>query len=158
VTVELPDAARPRHVLFLCVANSARSQMAEGIARNLAPPDIRMSSAGSQPATVRPEAIAVLNEIGIDISQHRSKRLDAIDLESVDTVVTLCADEICPVFPGPVRRFHWSLDDPAAADGDAQARLDAFRRTRDELRRLLAELFSRLQQRPEPGRGGTSDP
>ena len=100
-------AMRPRHILFLCVANSARSQMAEGIARSLAPPGVKVSSAGSSPASVRPQAIRALKEIGIDISGHRSKGLDSIDAGSVDAVITLCAEEVCPVFlgkaaPGPL--------------------------------------------------------
>ena len=93
-------AKRPRHILFLCVANSARSQMAEGIARSLAPPGVKVSSAGSSPASVRPQAIQVLKEIGIDISGHQSKGLDSIDAGSVDAVITLCAEEVCPVFLG----------------------------------------------------------
>jgi arsenate reductase len=135
-----------RGVLFLCVANSARSQLAEGIARSIAPPGVAVWSAGSQPARVRPEAIAVLAEIGIDISHHRSKAVSEIPASEVDTVITLCGEEECPVFPGKVRRLHWGLPDPAAAEGPESARLDAFRRTRDELRRRLAALFG--QQPP----------
>ena len=104
---------QPRHILFLCVANSARSQMAEGIARSLAPHGVKVSSAGSSPTSVRPQAIQVLNEIGIDISGHRSKGLDSIDAGSVDAVITLCAEEVCPVFLGKAHRLHWGLPDPA---------------------------------------------
>ena len=107
-------AMQPRHILFLCVANSARSQMAEGIARSLAPQGVKVSSAGSSPASVHPKAIQVLKEIGIDISGHRSKGLDSIDAGSVDAVITLCAEEICPVFLGKAVRVHWGLPDPAA--------------------------------------------
>ena len=135
-------ALRPRHILFLCVANSARSQMAEGIARSLAPPGVIVSSAGSSPASVRPEAIHVLREIGIDISGHRSKGLDSIDAGSVDAVITLCAEEICPAFPGKARRLHWGLPDPAAGTGTEEARLNAFRSARDELLRRLKVLFN----------------
>jgi len=132
---------QPRHILFLCVANSSRSQMAEGIARSLAPQEVKISSAGSSPAVVRPQAIHVLKEIGIDISGHRSKGLDSIDAGSVDAVITLCAEEVCPVFLGKAQRVHWGLPDPAAVAGTEETRLDAFRSARDELRRRLKVLF-----------------
>jgi arsenate reductase len=132
---------RPRHLLFLCVANSARSQLAEGIARHLAPAGVRISSAGSRPAAVRSEAVAALREIGIDASAQRAKGLDAIDAASVDAVVTLCADEVCPVLLREVPQLHWGLPDPAAAGGGPAARLDAFRRVRDELFRRLTPVF-----------------
>ena len=132
---------RPRHILFLCVANSARSQIAEGIARSLAPPGVKVSSAGSFPAPVRPQAIRVLEEIGIEISGHRSKGMDSIDTGSVDAVITLCAEEVCPVFPGKPVRIHWGLPDPAAVTGTEEARLNAFRSVRDELINRLKALF-----------------
>jgi arsenate reductase len=134
-------AKPPRHILFLCVANSARSQMAEGIARSLAPQGVKVSSAGSSPASVRPQAIQALNEIGIDISGHRSKGLDSIDAGSVDAVITLCAEEVCPVFLGKAVRVHWGLPDPAGVTGTEETRLNAFRSVRDELRRRLQVLF-----------------
>jgi arsenate reductase len=134
-------ALRPRHILFLCVANSARSQMAEGIARVLAPRGVSVSSAGSEPSSVRPQAIQVLGEIGIDISGHRSKGLDSIDAGSVDAVITLCAEEVCPVFLGKAVRLHWGLPDPARETGDEDRKLAAFRSVRDELRRRLELLF-----------------
>ena len=134
-------AARPRHVLFLCVANSARSQMAEGIARALAPPSVRISSAGSQPSRVNPLAVRVLAEIGIDISGHRSKSVDGVSPDGVDVVVTLCADEVCPVFLGKALRVRWGLTDPAQTNGTDEERLAAFRDVRDELRRRLAAVF-----------------
>ncbi len=109
----LACAAAPRHVLFLCVANSARSQMAEGIARALAPEGVRVSSAGSEPTSLRPEAVEALREIGIDISGHRSKGMDEVE-RPVDAVVTLCAEEVCPAWLGPALRVHWGLPDPAA--------------------------------------------
>jgi arsenate reductase len=130
-------------ILFLCVANSARSQMAEGIARSLAPSDIGIWSAGSRPTAVRPEAIAVLREIGIDISGHRSKDVANISADEVDLVVTLCAEEECPVFLGTAGRLHWGLPDPAAVQDSAEARLTAFRLTRDELHRRITALLSR---------------
>lgn len=132
---------RPRHILFMCVANSARSQLAEGIARSLAPESVKISSAGSQPSVVRPQAISVLEESGIDISHHRSKSVQAVATNSVDAVITLCAEEVCPVFLGKAWRLHWGLPDPAAATGDEKRILDAFRTTRDELHRRLSVLF-----------------
>ena len=110
-------ALSPRGVLFLCVANSARSQLAEGIARSLAPAGVTVWSAGSQPTRVRPEAIAALAEIGIDISEHRSKSVSEIPADKVDTVITLCGEEECPVFLGRARRLHWGLPDPAGVAG-----------------------------------------
>lgn len=134
-------ALRPRHILFLCVQNSARSQIAEGIARFLAPPGVTVSSAGSAPASVRPQAIQVLREIGIDISAHRSKAIAEIDGGSVEAVVTLCHEEVCPVFPGSAMRLHWGLPDPAQATGSEAERLRAFRAVRDELFRRLKLVF-----------------
>jgi arsenate reductase len=115
--------------------------MAEGIARSLAPQGVRVSSAGSSPASVHPRAIQVLKEIGIDVSGHRSKGLDSIDGGSVDTVITLCAEEVCPVFLGKAHRVHWGLPDPAGVTGTEESRLDAFRSVRDELLRRLKALF-----------------
>lgn len=131
----------PRHILFLCVANSARSQMAEGIARSLAPAGVRVSSAGSQPSQVNPLAIRALDEIGIDIRGHRSKSVDTIPPDGIDAVITLCAEEVCPVFLGKPKRVHWGLPDPAAAGGSDDEKLKAFRNVRDELRRRLAVVF-----------------
>ncbi len=129
-------------ILFLCVANSARSQLAEGIARSLAPAGITVWSAGSRPTSVRPEAIAVLKEIGVDISAHRSKSVTEIPAAEVDVVVTLCGEEECPVFLGKARRLHWGLPDPAAVGGSEAERLSAFRAVRDELQRRIAALLS----------------
>lgn len=133
--------AAPRHVLFLCVANSARSQMAEGIARSLAPAGVKVASAGSVPTSVRPEAVTVLREIGIDIGAQRSKGVDDIE-RSVDAVITLCAEEVCPVWLGDATRAHWALPDPASVTGSDADRLDAFRGVRDELARRLRVLFA----------------
>ncbi len=134
-------ARRPRGILFLCVQNSARSQLAEGIARFLAPPATAVFSAGSAPAFVRPQAIEVLREIGIDISGHRSKAVAEIEPAAVDAVVTLCAEEVCPVFLGHAVRLHWGLPDPAKAPGGDEERLAAFRAVRDELFRRLKLVF-----------------
>jgi thioredoxin type arsenate reductase len=129
-------------ILFLCVANSARSQMAEGIARSLVPSGTKVWSAGSRPTSVRPEAVTVLKEIDIDISRHRSKAVDEIPAAEVDTVITLCAEEECPLFLGEATRLHWGLPDPAAVTGSEQDRLNAFRNTRDELRRRIEALLT----------------
>lgn len=132
-------ALAPRSYLFLCVANSARSQLAEGIARSLAPTGVTVASAGSDPSDLRPEAVAVLSELGLDLTGHRSKSVDELPRDSVDAVITLCAGEVCPTWLGQALRVHWGLPDPAAVTGPG--RLDAFRATRDELRRRLARLL-----------------
>lgn len=133
----------PRHVLFLCVANSARSQMAEGIARSLAPKGVTVSSAGSQPSRVNPLAIRALDEIGIDIRAQYSKSVDDISPEGVEAVITLCAEEVCPVFLGRAHRVHWGLPDPAGAGSTEAEQLQAFRDVRDELHRRLSIVFGR---------------
>ncbi len=135
-------AAGARSYLFLCVANSARSQMAEGVARALAPDGVTVASAGSHPTSVRPEAAAVMAEMDVDLSTHRSTSVQDVDPDGVDAVITLCADEVCPAFLGDALRLHWGLPDPAAVDGDEVARLAAFRAVRDELRRRLGEVFA----------------
>lgn len=136
-----PNAAR---VLILCTANSARSQMAEGLLRHLGGDAFEAHSAGTRPATVRPEAIAVMREAGVEIAHHRSKPAEAFLGERMDWVITVCdrAREDCPVFPGAARRVHWGFDDPAAAAGGEEARLESFRRVRDEIAARL-RLFVR---------------
>jgi arsenate reductase len=116
--------------------------MAEGIARTLAPAGMPVFSAGSDPAVVNPLAVKALAEIGIDISHHESKPIGAIPSDQVRTVVTLCDEENCPLFPGDVERLHWGMPDPAAAEGNEESRLQAFRDVRDELRSRIPELFS----------------
>jgi protein-tyrosine-phosphatase len=130
-------------ILFLCVANSARSQMAEAIARSLAP-GIAIWSAGSHPTQVRPEAIAVMQEIGIDISGYKAKSVDDVPLPEIGTIITLCAEEVCPHVPAEVKRFHWPLTDPAAVVGDLDTRLNAFRQTRNLLRENVVAYLARL--------------
>lgn len=127
-------------ILFLCVANSARSQLAEGLARTILPAEVKTWSAGSRPTSVRPEAIAVLKELGIDISAHRSKAVAEIPAALVDTVITLCGEEECPLFLGKAERRHWGLPDPAAVTGSEATRLDAFREVRDALRNRIEGL------------------
>ena len=117
-----------KHILFLCVANSARSQMAEGLARKILGEGAEVSSAGSKPAPINPHAVEAMAEIGIDITGQYSKSVDTIDLSDLDLVVTLCAEEVCPILPGQVRRLHWPIADPAAQDtGEPQARFRAAR-------------------------------
>lgn len=128
-------------ILFLCVANSARSQMAEGLARRMFP-GFRIQSAGSSPSRVNPYAIEVLAEQGIDASAHRSKSVADIDPASVDLVITLCAEEVCPAFLGQAKRLHWPIPDPASEDPaltpeDLRAR---FRAAREEIARRLEAL------------------
>lgn len=130
----------PRHVLFLCVANSARSQMAEGLARALAPEGVRISSAGSEPTSVREEAVRALDEVGIDIRDQRSTGTDEVE-GPVDAVITLCAEEVCPAWLGDALRVRWPLPDPAAV-GAGEERMEAFRGVRDDLRRRLEALFA----------------
>jgi arsenate reductase len=133
----------PRHVLFLCVANSARSQLAEGVARSLAPAGVTISSAGSRPTRVNPLAIRALDEIGIDLRGHFSKSVDTIPPDGVEVVITLCAEEECPVFLGQARRIHWGLPDPGGAGLTEAQQLQSFRDVRDELKRRLSVVFGR---------------
>lgn len=105
-----------KRVLFLCVANSARSQMAEGLARHVLGSRVEVMSAGSNPSRINPYAIDAMAEIGIDISGQRAKSVDEIDATGIDLVVTLCAEEVCPVFPGRVQRLHWPIADPTSND------------------------------------------
>jgi arsenate reductase (thioredoxin) len=124
-----------KRVLILCTGNSARSQMAEGLLRHLARDRFEVESAGVAPTQVRSEAIAVMRELGIDISQHRSKSVDEFANEDFDYVITVCdnANEQCPVFPAKTKRIHWSFTDPAAVQGNEESRLQAFRKVRDEI-------------------------
>jgi len=128
-------------ILFLCVANSARSQMAAGLGRHLLGPEASVQSAGSSPSRVHPLAIQAMDEIGIDIRGQHSKSVDTIDPATVDLVITLCAEEVCPVFLGKAERRHWPLPDPAAIAGDAA--LDGFRQVRDELAQRIRALSPR---------------
>jgi arsenate reductase len=131
-------------VLILCTGNSARSQMAEGLLRHIAGDRFDVQSAGVAPSRVRPEAIAAMDEIGIDISSHRSKSVDEFSGEEFDFIITVCdnARESCPVFPGNAERVHWSFDDPATLDSSEEERFAMFRRVRDEIRERL-ESFAR---------------
>jgi arsenate reductase (thioredoxin) len=131
--------ADKKRVLILCTGNSARSQMAEGLLRHDAGHRFTVESAGTKPSTVRPEAIAVMKEVGIDIMSHRSKHVDEFAGQYFDYVLTVCdnAKESCPVFFGKATRLHHSFNDPAAVEGSEEKRLVEFRRVRDELRSYL---------------------
>ena len=124
-----------KKVLVLCTGNSARSQMAEGLLRHEGGDRFDVFSAGTKPSHVRPEAIAVMNDIGVDISAHRSKSVDEFVGHDLDYIITVCnnAKETCPVFPGTAKRLHWPFDDPAAVEGPENIRLAAFRKIRDEI-------------------------
>jgi arsenate reductase (thioredoxin) len=132
-------------LLFLCVANSARSQMAEGLARARFGDRVVVQSAGSEPSRVNPYAIEVMAEAGIDLAGHASKSVQTIDAATVDVVITLCAEEVCPVFLGSVRRLHWPIPDPASTDPalSRDQMLARFRAARDAISAKLeaADLF-----------------
>jgi arsenate reductase (thioredoxin) len=130
-------------ILFLCVANSARSQMAEGLARALLPATVDLASAGSSPGQLNPLAVEALSEVGIDISGHRSKPLEEVSPETADLIVTLCAEEVCPFVPGPVKRLHWPITDPSAA-GD----IAGFRMARDQIKARI-EVLAKLLTLPD---------
>jgi len=135
-------------VLFLCVHNSARSQMAEGLLRSMGGGAVEVQSAGLTAGGLRPEAISVMHELGLDISAQRSKSVEDLTGERFDVVVTTCeeAKEACPFFPGARETLHWDLPDPATVSGDAQTRLEAFREVRDELWSHVADLIRSLER------------
>jgi arsenate reductase len=136
-----------QRVLILCTANSARSQMAEGLLRALAGEHFDVFSAGSQPSAVNPLAIAAMDERGIDIRSHRSKHLQEYLAEPFEYVITVCdnAAESCPSFPGPAQRIHWSFPDPAAVQGSEAERLASFRQVRDAIEAQLRAWVEALQ-------------
>jgi len=129
-------------ILFMCVANSARSQMAEGLARSLFGDRILVMSAGSEPSQVNPYAIEVMGELGLDLTTHHSKSVETIDPAQVDMVITLCAEEVCPVFLGKAQRLHWPIPDPASKDPaiPREEMLRRFRAARDTIKAKLEEL------------------
>jgi arsenate reductase (thioredoxin) len=135
-----------RHILFLCVANSARSQMAEGLARAFFGNDVDVASAGSQPSKINPYAIEAMCEVGIDIANQYSKPVSGFDASAMDAVITLCAEEVCPVLPGRVKRIHWPIPDPASSDRSlsAEQMRERFRAARERIRERLPELASIL--------------
>jgi arsenate reductase len=132
-----------KRILVLCTRNSARSQMGEGLFRHEGRGAYQVASAGTTPSSVRTEAIAVMKEIGIDISDHRSKAVGEFGGQSFDYVITVCdnARDNCPVFPAGAQRIHWSLEDPAAVHGGKEKRLAAFRRVRDQLNERVKSFY-----------------
>lgn len=146
-----------QRVLFLCTHNSARSQMAEGLLRALAPDRFEVQSAGTERRTVHPLAIRAMAEQGIDISGHTSKLMLGLVQEPWDYVITVCdsANERCPLFPSQVRRLHWSFPDPSQATGSEDQRLDTFRAVRNEIEARLRAWLSSVPiqtEAPPPGR------
>jgi arsenate reductase len=148
----------PIRVLFLCTGNSCRSQMAEGLLRRVVPPPVaEVLSAGTNPKPLHPNAIRVMAEIGVDISGQRSKALEPLLGQKFDFAITLCdeAQQSCPRFPDATRHLHWSIPDPAAAEGSEAERLLAFRAARNELsghiEELLQGLFERLLEKSYVG-------
>jgi arsenate reductase (thioredoxin) len=134
-----------KRVLVLCTGNSARSQMAEGLLRHLGGDRFEVFSAGVEASFVRPQAIEAMRELGVDISQQRSKAVSEFLDMDFDYVITVCdnANQRCPVFPGNVRRIHWSIDDPVVP-GTKETQLEAFRSARDELRQRLQTFIDEL--------------
>jgi arsenate reductase len=140
-------------VLILCTGNSCRSHLAEGILRHIAGDLFDVHSAGSAPAGyVHPKAIAVMKEIGIDISGHTSKHMNYFLHHKIDTVITVCgkADQACPRFPGQLNRYHWGFDDPAHATGTDEEVLDVFRKTRDQIKLVLTAYTAGYRERKLP--------
>lgn len=141
-------------ILFLCVANSARSQMAEGLARSLFGDDVHIQSAGSSPSRVNPFAIKAMKELDIDLATHSSKSVETIDPNTVELVITLCAEEVCPVFLGQAQRLHWPLQDPDRKNEDLtdEERLHHFRVARDQIQQRLSILkaLRHIPEGPEP--------
>jgi arsenate reductase (thioredoxin) len=138
-------------VLFLCTGNSARSQMAEGLLRQLAGDQYEVFSAGTRPMGLNPLAVEAMREVGVDISAQRSKHVSEFDGAAVSVVVTVCdhARESCPVFPSAGRMIHWSFDDPAAAEGSHDEKLAEFRRIRDLIAaRIRTEFLPAGKGRP----------
>jgi arsenate reductase len=137
----MDDNQSGKRVLILCTGNSARSQMAEGLLREIGGGAFEAFSAGVEPSFVRPLGIRAMKEMGIDISSYRSKSVDEFLGQEFAYVITVCdnANERCPVFPGTVTRIHWSIEDPAAVKGDEETKLAAFRRVRDGLKVRLEQ-------------------
>jgi arsenate reductase (thioredoxin) len=131
-------------VLFLCSANSCRSQIAEGLLRHFGEDRFEAASAGTHPTSLHPLAVAVMREIGIDISSHYSKSIDELSRFEFDYVITVCdkAREFCPIFPGATMMLHWNIDDPAAQTGSSEEQTDAFVQAREKLKDLIIKFIS----------------
>ncbi len=134
-------------VLFLCTGNSCRSQMAEGLLRYFGNNKFEVFSAGTHPSVVHPLAIEAMKEIGIDISNHRSKHVSEFLGQNFDYVITVCdkAKESCPTFPGQVKRIHWSFEDPAEATGTKEERMKVFRKVRDEIKEHILSFIKEIE-------------
>ncbi len=138
--------AEKKKILILCTGNSARSQMAEGLLKHITQNEYEVFSAGTKPSFVRPEAIKVLAEVGIDISKNRSKSVEEFTSQNIDFVLTVCdsAKEICPYFPVHTKLIHRSFKDPAEVQGNEETRIKAFRETRDQIQKYLKESFCEI--------------
>jgi arsenate reductase len=138
------ETSHKQSVLILCTGNSARSQMAEGLLRHAAGQRFEVHSAGTTPTLVRPEAITVMAELGIDISGHRSKSVNEFEGQTVGYVITVCdnAKAACPFFPGETKRLHWPFEDPAAVPGSEEARLAAFRTVRNQIQSRIGKFLA----------------
>lgn len=147
-----------KSILFLCVANSARSQMAEGLGRKVFGDRLPVLSAGSEPSEVNPYAVEVMGELGIDLTTHRSKSVQTIDPSEIGIVITLCAEEVCPVLLGNARRLHWPTPDPASKDPSIprDEMLARFRAARDAIRGML-EAFASEEAPPRGSSQADSD-
>jgi arsenate reductase len=135
-----------KKILILCTGNSARSQIAEGLLKHITRNEYEIFSAGTKPSSVRPEAIEVLREVGIDISKNRSKSVDEFTNQKIDFVLTVCdsAREICPYFPAQTKLIHHSFADPAEVQGDEETRIHAFRNARDQIQKYLEDSFCEI--------------
>jgi len=136
-----------KRVMFLCTGNSARSQMAEGLARHIGRGLIEPHSAGLSPVGVNPYAIEVMREIGIDITDQQSKSIDEELLKEMDIIITLCgnAEASCPQTPPGIKRLHWPIDDPASVRGSREDILNAFRKARDEIKSRIERLIEEIK-------------
>ena len=132
-----------KRVLFICTSNRARSQIAEGLLRHLAGDRFEVHSAGTEPKGLAPQTVEVMHEIDIDVSAQRSKSVDEFLKQVFDYVITVCdvAKESCPVFPGPARQLHWSIEDPADAEARGLSMMDAFRQARDNLSKRIEQFI-----------------
>jgi arsenate reductase (thioredoxin) len=138
-----------RKVLFLCTGNSCRSQMAEGLLRHFGGDDFEASSAGTNPVSLNPDAVAVMKEVGIDISRQQSKHLQEFSGQHIPYVITVCdkAKDTCPVFPSGVCTLHWGLEDPAAAEGTGAQRLSVFRQVRDKIQKHVLDFIAEARSK-----------
>ena len=146
--LQLYGMENKQKVLFICTGNSCRSQIAEGLLKDMANEHFEAFSAGSHPSRVHPNAIVVMKENNIDISDHTSDSINQFRNVGINIVITVCdnANQVCPVFPGNVKRIHWSIDDPFRGWDSGEAHLRDFRKTRDELRKRIQDLINEVEQ------------